>query len=297
MADAFHLDAYRDYLTLERGLSPRSVEAYGRDLARLVAWLEAKGVHSPAETGAGDLRDYVYHLKDSGLQPVSIRRNLSAVRGYFAYLMGEGVVVRDPTDRIEPPTVWRRLPHVLGREEVAAILEAPDESKPFYWRDRALLEFAYASGVRVGELISLKLRDVSFEEGLAVVYGKGARERVVPVGRAALRALDVYLREVRSAQATGRAQGVVFLNARGRPLSRMGVWKILKEAVRRAGVTKRVTPHTLRHSFATHLLEGGADLAAVQEMLGHADISTTQIYTHVDRAYLTEVHRQFHPRA
>jgi integrase/recombinase XerD len=293
---AFHLEAYRDHLTLERGLSARSVEAYARDLTRLVAWLEGKGVHRPADAGAGELRDYVYHLKDAGLAPVSIRRNLSAVRGYFGFLLAEGLVVRDPTERLDMPKVWRRLPHVLSRDEVFAILEAPDETHLLYWRDRALLEFAYASGVRVSELIALKTRDVSFEEGLALVFGKGAKERVVPVGRSALRTLDVYLREVRPKLATGKAEGAVFLNARGRPLSRMGVWHILKEAVRRAGVKKRVTPHTLRHSFATHLLEGGADLAAVQEMLGHADIATTQIYTHVDREYLREVHRQFHPR-
>jgi integrase/recombinase XerD len=295
----FHLTSYRDHLELERGLSPRSVAAYGHDLERLVAYLEAKGVDSPAGATPSTLRDYVYHLKDSGLQPVSIRRNLSAVRGYFAFLLGEGLVVRDPTERIDMPKVWRRLPHVLSRDEVFRVLEAPDETRPLYWRDRALLELAYASGVRVSELIGLKVRDISFEEGFAVVYGKGAKERVVPVGRAALRALDVYLREVRGrlVERSGDAQGAVFLNARGRPLTRMGVWKILRVAVQRAGIEKRVSPHTLRHSFATHLLEGGADLAAVQEMLGHADISTTQIYTHVDREYLREVHRQFHPRA
>jgi integrase/recombinase XerD len=160
-----------------------------------------------------------------------------------------------------------------------------------------MLEFAYASGVRVGELTAIKVRDVLFEDGLAVVFGKGSKERIVPVGRAALRALDVYMREIRPGLARGETHGVVFLNARGQPLSRMGVWKILRKYVRRAGIRKRVTPHTLRHSFATHLLEGGADLAAVQEMLGHADIATTQIYTHVEREYLRQVHRQYHPRA
>jgi integrase/recombinase XerD len=160
-----------------------------------------------------------------------------------------------------------------------------------------MLEFTYASGVRVGELITLKVRDVDLQEGLALVFGKGAKERLVPVGRQALQALVVYLRETRPRLARGSSEGVVFLNARGSPLSRMGVWKILQQNVRRAGVKKRVTPHTLRHSFATHLLEGGADLASVQEMLGHADIATTQIYTHVEREYLRDVHRRFHPRA
>jgi integrase/recombinase XerD len=293
----FGLDEFADYLSLERGLSPRTLDAYRRDLERLVAFLEVRGVHRPAETGAAELREFVYHLKDLGLQPSSIRRNVSAIRTYFGYLLAEGRVTSDPTDRLELPRTWRRLPGVLSRKDVARILEAPDPSERLFWRDKALLEFAYASGVRVSELITLKVRDVDLQEGLAVVFGKGAKERIVPVGRAALQALVVYLREIRPQLARQRAEGVVFLNARGTPLSRMGVWKILQRHVRRAGVRKRVTPHTLRHSFATHLLEGGADLAAVQEMLGHADIATTQIYTHVEREYLREVHRRFHPRA
>jgi integrase/recombinase XerD len=297
VGEGFRLEEYRDYLLLERGLSERTIDAYGRDLARLVAFLETRRVDRPGAAAPADLRDYVYHLKDQGLQPTSIRRNLSAVRGYYAYLLGEGVVVADPSERLDPPKVWRRLPGVLGRDEIEKLIEAPDPEHRFYWRDRALLEFAYASGVRVSELTGLMVRDVAFEDGLAVVFGKGAKERVVPVGRTALRALDIYLREVRPKLAGSETDGRVFLNAHGRPLTRMGVWKILRSAVRRAGIRKRVTPHTLRHSFATHLLEGGADLAAVQEMLGHADISTTQIYTHVDREYLRDVHRKFHPRA
>jgi integrase/recombinase XerD len=186
---------------------------------------------------------------------------------------------------------------VLSLDDVVRILEAPDPGDALFWRDRALLEFAYASGVRVSELIGLRLRDLALDEGFARVFGKGSKERVVPVGGAARRALDVYLREVRPGLERGLGKGTVFLNARSQPLSRMGVWKILRKHVERAGIAKRVTPHTLRHSFATHLLEGGADLAAVQEMLGHADISTTQIYTHVDREYLKDVHRQYHPRA
>jgi integrase/recombinase XerD len=297
VSESFHFDPYRDHLTLERGLSERTVDAYGRDIARLIAFLESRGVAGPGAATSADLRDYVYELKDAGLQPTSIRRNLSAVRGYFGFLLGEGVITADPSERIDSPTVWRRLPDVISREEVTRLLEAPDERHRFYWRDRALLEFAYASGVRVSELTGLKVRDLDFEEGLAVVFGKGARERVVPVGRSALRAVDLYMREVRATLAKGETGGCVFLNARGRPLTRMGVWNILRSAVKRAGIRKRVTPHTLRHSFATHLLEGGADLASVQEMLGHADIATTQIYTHVDREYLRDVHRKYHPRA
>jgi integrase/recombinase XerD len=293
----FAVDAFCHHLELERGLSPRTVDAYRRDVERLARFMEVRGVNRPADVTAGDLREFVYHLKDLGLQPSSIRRNVSATRTYFGHLLAEGHIVADPTDRVELPRTWRRLPGVLSREEVTGIMEAPDPADRLFWRDKALLEFAYASGVRVGELIGLKVRDVDLQEGLALVFGKGSRERLVPIGRAALQALVVYLRETRPALARNRAEGVVFLNARGTPLTRMGVWKILRKHVRRAGVTRRVTPHTLRHSFATHLLEGGADLASVQEMLGHADIATTQIYTHVEREYLRDVHRRFHPRA
>lgn len=294
---SFALQSFADHLSLERGLSARTVEAYRRDLERMAEYLAAKGVQRPGDVTATHLREFMYHLKDLGLQPSSIRRNVSAMRTYFAFLLGEGIVVSDPTDRVELPRAWRRLPGVLSREEVASILDAPDPADRLFWRDKALLEFAYASGVRVGELITVKVRDVDIQEGLAIVFGKGSRERIVPLGRAALQSLIVYLREIRPGLARNRAEGAVFLNARGTPLSRMGVWKILRRQVERAGVAKRVTPHTLRHSFATHLLEGGADLASVQEMLGHADIATTQIYTHVDREYLRDVHRRFHPRA
>lgn len=294
---AYHLQSFLDHLSLERGLSPRTLDAYGRDVGRLIAFLREQGISRPGEATATHLREYVYQLKDQGLQATSIRRGISAIRTYFAFLLAEGVVVADPSERLEPPRVWRRLPGVLSRAEIERLLDAPDPADRLFWRDKAILEFAYASGVRVSELTSLRIRDISFEEAFASVFGKGAKERLVPIGRSAIRALDVYLRECRPRLENGRGEGVVFLNAHGRPLSRMGVWKILRKQVERAGIEKHVTPHTLRHSFATHLLEGGADLAAVQEMLGHADISTTQIYTHVDREYLRDVHRRFHPRA
>jgi integrase/recombinase XerD len=293
----FGIDSFCDHLSLERGLSERTVAAYRRDLKGLITFLAVRGVDRPSAVGAGDLREFVYHLKDRGLQPSSIRRAISASRTYFGYLLAEGLVTADPTGRVELPRAGRRLPGVLSRDEVARILDAPDPSDRFFWRDKAMLEFAYASGVRVSELISLKVRDVDLQEGLALVFGKGAKERLVPVGRPALQAMIVYLREIRPRLAGQKTRGVVFLNARGGPLSRMGVWKILRRQVERAGLTRRVTPHTLRHSFATHLLEGGADLASVQEMLGHADIVTTQIYTHVEREYLRDVHRRYHPRA
>ncbi len=292
----FHLTAFLDHLGVERGLSARTLEAYERDVGRLIDFVRSRGITEVKQVGAGELRDFTYHLKDRGLQASSIRRTISAVRTYFAFMLAEGLVGTDPSDRLELPRTWRRLPDVLSTDDVARLLEAPDPGHRLYWRDRALLEFAYAAGVRVSELISLRLRDLALEEGFATVLGKGSKERLVPIGRSARRALNVYLREIRPGLGSGGGGGIVFLNDRGGPLSRMGVWKILQKHVKRAGLTKRVTPHTLRHSFATHLLEGGADLAAVQEMLGHADISTTQIYTHVDREYLRDVHRRYHPR-
>ncbi len=294
----FHLESFCDYLSFERGLSPRTLDAYRRDIEKLIAFLVTRDITAIKAATTRDVREYSYQLKDRGLQASSIRRNLSAIRTYYAFLIAEGHVTVDPTERVDLPRPGRKLPNVLGRDDVIRLLEAPDPSDRFYWRDRALLEFTYASGVRVGELISLKVRNVDIPEGLAVVEGKGSKERIVPVGRSAIQALVVYLREIRPTLLRGRdAEGVVFLNARGEPLSRMGAWKILRKHVTRAGIKSRVTPHTLRHSFATHLLEGGADLAAVQEMLGHADIATTQIYTHVSDQHLRTAHRKHHPRA
>ena len=222
---------------------------------------------------------------------------MSAVRTYFKFLVGEGHVVRDPSERLETPKRWRTLPEVLGVEEVEKLLAAPSLDEPLAFRDRAMLELAYGAGLRVSEWISLSVRDVMLQDHLVRVFGKGAKERLVPIGRRAIAAIAVYLRELRPSLEKGEGKGILFLNARGQPLSRMGAWKILRKYVKQAGITKPVSPHTLRHSFATHLLEGGADLRAVQEMLGHVDISTTQIYTHVDREYLRTVHKQFHPRS
>lgn len=292
-----HVDVFCDYLEFERGLSPRTISAYRRDIERLAEWLSSRQVAGIDAVGVRELREYSYQLKDRGLQPSSIRRNLAAIRTYFGFLLAEGYVHADPTERVDLPRGSRKLPNVLTPAEMEQLLEAPDPSDSLYWRDRALLEFAYASGVRASELIGLKVRDVDLQEGFAVVFGKGSKERMVPVGRSALRALIVYLREIRPKLLRDGSEGTLFLNARGQPLTRMGWWKILRRQVKRAGIEKRVSPHTLRHSFATHLLEGGADLAAVQEMLGHADISTTQVYTHVEREYLRQVHRQYHPRA
>lgn len=291
------LEQFQDHLAVEKGASPRTSEAYLRDIARFATFCVTKGAREPGEASARILRDYVYHLKDLGLSPSSIRRNVSAVRSYFRFMLGEGALVRDPSERLEAPKRWRTLPEVLTVEETEALLAAPSLDEPLAFRDRAMLELAYGAGLRVSEWITLSTRDVLMEDHLVRVFGKGSKERLVPIGRKAISAVAIYLRELRPKLEKGQGKGILFLNARGEPLSRMGAWKILRKYVEMAGITKPVSPHTLRHSFATHLLEGGADLRAVQEMLGHSDISTTQIYTHVDREYLRSVHRQFHPRA
>ena len=296
LARSFLLPRFTDFIALEQGLSPRTQEAYRRDLARFAQFAATRGASAPLDVTARLLREYVYHLKDLGLSPASIRRNVSAVRTWFRFLTGDGIIVRDPSERLETPKRWRTLPEVLTVDEAQALLSAPTLDDPFVFRDRALLELAYGAGLRVSEWITLGVRDLLLDEGLVRVFGKGSKERLVPIGRSAIGAAAIYLRELRPKLEKGEGKGILFLNARGRPLTRMGAWKILRGYVERAGITRHVTPHTLRHSFATHLLEGGADLRAVQEMLGHVDIATTQIYTHVDREYLRQVHRSYHPR-
>jgi integrase/recombinase XerD len=293
---AFLLERFHDFLSLEKGSARTTAEAYGHDLARFAAFARSKGASAPTGVTSQMLREYVYQLKDLGLAPTSIRRNVSAVRTYYKFLMGEGQVVEDPSERLDTPKRWRTLPDVLTVAEVERLLAAPTLDEPLAFRDRAMLELAYGAGLRVSEWISISTKDAMLDEGLLRVFGKGSKERLVPIGRRAIAATAVYVRELRPRLERGGGRGALFLNARGAPLTRMGAWKILRKYVAKAGLTKRVTPHTLRHSFATHLLEGGADLRAVQEMLGHADIGTTQIYTHVDREYLRSVHKQYHPR-
>lgn len=292
----FHVQVFEDALALEEGASPRTIEAYRRDVVRCAAFARAHGVTNANGLTPAVLREFVYHLKDLGLAGSSIRRNISALRTWFRVLLAESLVTHDPTERLDTPQRWRTLPEVLSVEEVTRLLAAPQLEEPLAFRDRAMLELAYGAGLRVSEWITLALKDVLLEESLVRVFGKGSKERLVPIGRSAIGAVAVYQRELRPTLERGEGQGILFLNARGAPMTRMGAWKILRKYVTMAGIEKTVSPHTLRHSFATHLLEGGADLRAVQEMLGHADIATTQIYTHVDREYLRTVHRQFHPR-
>jgi integrase/recombinase XerD len=300
MADRapFRFEQFQDYLAFERGLSDRTTTAYARDLTRWADFLEEQGVTAPDRVTPAHLREWVFSLKDAGLAASSIRRAQSAVRTYYGFLLGEGAVSADPTERLESPKLGRRLPEFLTHEEVQALLDAPDPSSPLFWRDRAILELLYATGMRVSELAELPMATLDLDDGFLTVFGKGSKERLVPVGAPALRALGRYLRDVRPTldRGRGKGKGRVFLNNRGGPLSRVAVWGLVKASAHTAGIEKTVSPHTLRHTFATHLLEGGADLAAVQELLGHADIATTQIYTHVDRDYLREVHRKHHPR-
>jgi integrase/recombinase XerD len=292
----FWLEGFRDFLSLEAGHSPNTVEAYLRDLRRLGEFAISRGVRDPARVNRSLLRDFVYLLKDLGLSGATIRRGVSAIRTYYGFLVGEGRVHDDPSDRLETPRRGRALPDTLSVREVEALLAAPGIDDPLGWRDRALLELGYGAGLRVSELCGLVLTDLLLPESLVRVLGKGSKQRLVPIGRSTIGAVSVYLHSLRPTLDHGKTAGHLLLNARGEPLTRVGAWGIVKRAARRAGIEKRVTPHTLRHSFATHLLEGGADLRAVQEMLGHADLSTTQIYTHVDREYLHSVHKQYHPR-
>ena len=297
IARDFWLEPFRDYLALEAGSSPNTVEAYGRDLRRFGEFATSKGVRDPADVTPPLVREFVFLLKDLGQSPASIRRAISSVRTYYGFLIAEGRVRQDPSERIEGPKRWRTLPHTLTVQEIERLLAAPSIDDPLGWRDRALLELGYGAGLRVSELCGLALTDLVLSDGLVRVFGKGSKERLVPLGRGTLGPVSVYLHQLRPELDRGKSKGRVLLNARGEPLSRMGAWLIVKKAAERAGIAKDVTPHTLRHSFATHLLEGGADLRAVQEMLGHADLSTTQIYTHVDREYLRSIHKQYHPRA
>ncbi|MYH52968.1 MAG: site-specific tyrosine recombinase XerD [Gemmatimonadetes bacterium] len=296
LARRYHLESFLDFLALERGLRTRTREAYGSDMRRFFAYLEEAAAGGPTEIGHQDLDDYTAHLLGQGLAATTIRRAQSALRAYFGFLAAEGIVREDPTGRMARPRAARKLPEFLSQDEAAALVEAVDPDSPVYWRDRAVLELLYATGMRVSELTGLSPGDLDAEHGNTLVFGKGGRERLVPIGSVALEVVGRYLRSVRPRLDKGVGKGALFLNRRGTRLSRMSVWTIVSRAAARAGIERRVSPHTLRHSCATHLLEGGADLAAVQELLGHADISTTQIYTHLDREYLRETHRRFHPR-
>jgi integrase/recombinase XerD len=290
------VDTYLDHLATERGLAVRSVEAYARDLAAFLRTLLVRKVRTPARIQAADVRAHLAALTADGLSPRSQARALAAVRGFLRYLAREHRLEGEPAARIRIRRLPVALPRALGAAETTALLTHADEGRRRL-RDRALLELLYACGLRVSEVSTLRGTQVNFEAGFVTVMGKGSKERVVPLGRPARQALERYLAEERPGLLRGRPSPFVFVGPQGRPLTRQAVWGLVRRRARAAGVETRVSPHTLRHTFATHLLGGGADLRVVQALLGHADIGTTQIYTHVAPGRLRAVHRRFHPRA
>jgi integrase/recombinase XerD len=291
------IEVYLHFLRIERGLSENSLEAYASDLQKLSDFLKSEN-NIPVRATGPDLQHFLRYLGERNLERTSITRIVSALRGFYRHLLTEKLILTDPTENLDVKSVRRKLPEVLTIEEMECLLNQPDLSTPKGIRDRAILEFLYACGARVSEATTLKLGQLWLDDGLVKLFGKGSKERVVPIGRLARDAMEKYLDQTRPAfLRSGRNTDAVFLNQeRGTAISRMTVWNLIREYASKAKVEKPISPHTFRHSFATHLLQGGADLRVVQELLGHADISTTEIYTHVDRNYLQEVHRTFHPR-
>jgi integrase/recombinase XerD len=297
-----YLEQFLQFLSLEKNASRNTIASYRLDIARYCAFLEADGIHSPDGITDAHLAGFLRSLHRAGLAARSISRACSAVRGFHKFLLGDGLAQTNPAELLDAPRIERTLPDVLSIAEIESILsqpaEGPHDRRKLWIRDRAILEILYASGLRVSEVITLRQAQVLGAQGILRVFGKGSKERIVPVGGSALRWIERYRTECRILLLRrGTSQDMLFLNARGGPLTRMAIWNIVRQYTHKAGVKKDVHPHTFRHSFATHLLEGGADLRSVQEMLGHSDISTTQIYTHIDREYLKEVHRTFHPRS
>jgi integrase/recombinase XerD len=285
---------YLDYLSAERGLARNSIVAYRADLDRLRRSLGARPLEQAREE---DLRKVLRQMRVQGASPRSVARWLVAVRGFFAHLHAGGRAAHDPTAQLQAPRTWRTLPDTLDFSEVEALLRAPDGKRPLGLRDAAMLEVLYGTGLRVSELVGLKLGDLHLDAGYVRCRGKGDKERVVPLGGEAEAKLHAYLSRGRPALLESRRTNLLFVNARGGPLSRQGFWKILRRHGSQAGIRKPLSPHVVRHAFATHLLENGADLRSLQLLLGHADISTTQIYTHVNRERLKRVYEDFHPRA
>ncbi|MDP2982800.1 MAG: site-specific tyrosine recombinase XerD [Candidatus Latescibacter sp.] len=297
MAKSFDITEYVTFLDVEEGLSPNTLEAYLHNVGRYISYLKTRGISSPAGVQKKHVMDFLDELRSLELSPASISRNFSAVRSYHHFLYRESICSVDPTETVEILTSHRKLPDTLSIEEVIRLIESPDTTEPTGLRDRAMLEFAYATGVRVSELVGITEQNILFKENLVRITGKGSKERIVPLGSTAKEKVLEYIARGRPLLVGKIPRETLFLNARGGPLTRMGFWKILRKYVILAGITKHTSPHTLRHSFATHLLEGGADIRVLQELLGHSNIATTEIYTHIDREYLKEVHRTFHPRA
>lgn len=291
------VDAYLDVLAFERRLAFNTLEAYGKDLTRLVGFLALSGVESWDGVKHGHLALYLANLRAGGLKPRSISRHLTTVRGFFRHLEEEGMIRTNPVVRVGFPRVAKGLPRALSRDTVAALIGHRGRNDLRSVRDRAMIELLYATGMRVSELVSLECHQLDSEVGCVLVKGKGGKERLVPVGQKALKAVHEYVSHARHTLLKGKACSTLFVTASGKGMTRQGFWKMLKKTGLLAGGDGRVTPHMFRHSFATHLLEGGADLRSVQAMLGHVDVSTTQIYTHVTRQRLKEIHKRYHPRA
>ena len=290
------IDEYLNFLTVEKGASGNTIDGYSRDLNRYATFLTGRGIADFQAISTDDLVAYLSLLKEQGLAPNSMNRSLAALRGFYKYLLREKKLTDNPLAHIERARVWMRLPNVLGREEMERLLLQPDSSTTAGLRDKAMLELLYATGIRVSELIGLTVQSINWQMGYLVALGKGDKERVVPMGLLASEQVKGYLEVARPLLLKGRTSNLLFLNRLGTGLTRQGFWKIVNKYAFQANLAKKVHPHTFRHSFATHLLEGGADLRSVQLMLGHADIATTQIYTHVTRNHLKEVHRRYHPR-
>jgi len=291
-----YIEAFIDYLRVEKGLSVNSIYAYSEDLKKYAGYLKKEGIEDPKKIAHKDITDFLFLLRKK-VSAVSISRLISTLRSFHKFLVREKVTLDDPSHLIETPKTDKKIPSFLTSEEVVKILKSPNLKKSQGIRDRAILEFMYATGLRVSELAGLKSSDVNLDVGFAKCKGKGSKERIVPFGKIASQFLQKYTFEARAKLLKRKVCPYLFLAQGGRSLSRQSIWKMIKKVAQKAGIKKEVSPHTLRHSFATHLLEGGADLRSVQEMLGHASITTTQIYTHVNQTRLKKIHRQFHPRA
>lgn len=287
---------FLDYLRGECHLAPNTIAAYGRDMQRFVGWLGKKRV---SNLSIGDLSDFIGTLHTAGLAPASVARNVVAIRTFFKYLQLEGIVQENPAELIATQKMWQRIPSVLNTQQVDVFLSAPRKTDSYWQRDLAMLEVLYATGCRASEVCSLRVRDLSLKERHLRCEGKGGKQRMVPVGTRAIAAIEHYCEHLRGKLAgkCPHPPEELFLSRSGRAMDRIQLWRLVKMYAKRAGIDANISPHSLRHSFATHLLAGGADLRLVQEMLGHASIQTTQIYTHVEHSRLKKVHKQFHPRA
>jgi integrase/recombinase XerD len=290
------IDEYMNFMAIEKGASRNTIEGYSRDLNRYAEFMTESGVRPIGKIGTGEVVSYLARLQGEGLAANTVNRALAALRGFYKYLLREKKVDSNPLARIELARVWMRIPDVLSRDEMERLLAQPGSETPAAVRDAAMLELMYATGIRVSELVGLTVHSINWQVGYLVAMGKGEKERIVPVGQKAYERVKRYLDGARPLLLKGKESDTLFLNRSGKGLTRQGFWKIVKKYALQANLAKKVYPHTFRHSFASHLLEGGADLRSVQVMLGHADISTTQIYTHVTRERLKEIHRNFHPR-